>query len=81
MSALRVGLPLAIVIAGVLIGVIGGSSTAWEGAGLVISAGLSVALLNWFFRLGVRGDRDRAAEDRARSEFDRTGRWPDEPRS
>ena len=49
------------------------------GGGLIVAAGLSVWLLNWFFRIGVRGDRERDAEDRARDFYDAHGHWPDEP--
>ena len=38
-----------------------------------------ICLVNVLFRVGVSGDRERADEDAARREFDRTGRWPDEP--
>ena len=44
----------------------------------LLGAGLSVLLVNLLFRFGVTSDRDRAEEDAARREFDRTGRWPDE---
>jgi hypothetical protein len=37
-----------------------------------------VLLLNWLFRLGAEGDLERQAEEDARDEFSRTGRWPDE---
>ena len=50
-----------------------------EGGALVLSAGLSVWLLNALFRVGVRGDRERDQEAEAREYFDRHGRWPDEP--
>ena len=49
-----------------------------EGGVLLISAGLSVWLLNWFYRVGVSGDRDRVTEDRARAFFDEHGYWTDE---
>ena len=45
---------------------------------MLVAAGISVWLLNWFYRLGVRGDRERDREDRARAYFDAHGRWPDE---
>jgi hypothetical protein len=37
--------------------------------------------LNYLYRLGVSGDRERGAEDRAREYLDRHGHWPDEPPS
>ncbi len=49
-----------------------------EGGALIISAGLSVWLLNVLHRVGVRGDRERDREARARAYFDEHGRWPDD---
>jgi hypothetical protein len=49
-----------------------------EGGALVISAGLSVWLLNALYRVGVRGDSERDREMEAREYFDRHGHWPDE---
>jgi hypothetical protein len=79
MRWVRTWLPLAIIAAGVAIMVAsGGSQDGLEGGGLVISAGLSVWLLNFFFRVGVKGDLERDEEDRAREYYDRHGYWPDE---
>ena len=81
MGFVRLWLPLLIILAGLTLGIAIGTDSAWEGGALLISAGLSVWLLNVLFRLGVRGDRERAHEEQARDEFERTGRWPgdDEP--
>jgi hypothetical protein len=49
-----------------------------EGFGMCAGSGLSVMLLNFLFRLGVSGDRERAQEEEARAYFDLHGRWPDE---
>jgi len=79
MRTVRLWLPLAIILAGpIVIIASGGSELGWEGGLLFISAGLSVWLLNWFYRVGVKGDRERVQEDEARAYFDRHGRWPDE---
>ena len=51
-----------------------------EGGALLVSAGLSVWLINLLYRIGVKGDRERDDEDRARAYFDEHGRWPDEER-
>jgi len=76
----RYGLPAAICLAGlVVIALDVGSAANFEGGMALIGAGLSVLLINVLFRVGVSGDRERADEDAARREFDRTGRWPDEP--
>jgi membrane protein implicated in regulation of membrane protease activity len=78
MRFVRVWMPLLIVIAGLLLGLIVGTNAAWEGGALLISAGVSVWALNLLYRIGVRGDRDRSQEERAREHFERHGRWPDE---
>ena len=79
MRWVRTWLPLAIIAAGVVVAVVGGlSETSLEGGGLLVSAGLSVWLLNLLYRVGVTGDRDRGEEDEARAFFDRHGHWPDE---
>ena len=41
-------------------------------------AAIAVGLLNFFFRMGVSGDRDRDREEEARAYFDRHGRWPED---
>jgi hypothetical protein len=79
MSLVRVWLPLAIIASGlVLVVATGFSEEGIEGGVMLVAAGLSVWLLNLFFRIGVKGDRERDDEDRAREYFDRHGRWPDE---
>ena len=78
MGFVRLWLPLLIVLAGLVLGIAIGTDSAWEGGALMISAGLSVWLINVLFRLGVRGDRERAQEERVRDEFERTGHWPDD---
>ncbi len=88
LSATRVWLPLAIVVAGVVLIVIGHASysnlatarslESAAGVSLLLVA-LIVWMLNWMYRLSVRSNREREVEERAREHFDRTGRWPDEP--
>jgi hypothetical protein len=73
----RYGLPAAICLAGLIFLVIDPGEN-FEGAMALIGAGLSVLLINVLFRFGVSGDRERASEDAARRQFDRTGRWPDD---
>ena len=75
--AVRYALPAAICLVG-LVFLDRDPGGNFEGAMALIGAGLSVLLVNLLFRFGVAGDRDRADEDAARREFDRTGRWPDE---
>lgn len=79
MSFVRTWMPALICIAGVLVLVARGfDETGWEAVTLLVAAGSSVWLLNVLFRLGVRGDVEREAEDEARAYFDRHGFWPDE---
>lgn len=72
-------MPAAICLAG--LGVIvarGADETSLEGGAAIIGAGLSVALLNYLYRVGVTGDKERRSEDAARAYFDEHGKWPDE---
>jgi hypothetical protein len=75
MVALRYVLPGAVVLAGIIVMAMG-SEADLEGGGGIVSAGLAVYFINWLFRTGAAGDREREAEDRAREYFDRHGRWP-----
>lgn len=74
---IRYGVPGVIVLAGAIALTFNTEDTFYGGVSL-IGAGLSVALISWAYRIGVRGDADRDAEDHARKYFDRFGRWPDE---
>jgi hypothetical protein len=79
MNIVRVWLPVAILLGGVVLVIVrGGDETSLEGAAALWGAGLSVALLNWLYRVGVAGDRSRTDEDDARAYFDKHGRWPDD---
>ena len=77
----RFWLPLGICAVGVvmlLVALVRQDDVWGEGGALVLSAGLSVWLLNALHRVGVRGDRERDREVEARRYFDEHGRWPDE---
>ncbi len=78
LNFVRFGLPALIVLSGLLLAALGQRESAYETGALLISAGVSVALFNIFYRIGVHGDNDRAREASARDHYDRTGRWPDE---
>ncbi len=79
MVSVRYLLPLGIFLLGCALLVIdGGGTTGWEGFSMATGAALSVLLLNWLFRLGAAGDRERQDEEAAREHLARTGRWPDE---
>jgi hypothetical protein len=73
---IRYVLPLAVVIAGLAVMAMGSESDL-EGGAAIVSAGLAIYFLNWLFRIGASGDRERDAEDAARDHYDRHGRWPD----
>jgi hypothetical protein len=73
--SVRYGLPAIVVLAGVVVMAMGGESELEGGAGIV-GAGLAVYLVNWLFRIGAAGERERDAEDEARDYFSRHGRWP-----
>lgn len=74
----RYGLPAGLVLAGFVLLFAAPESTRYEGFAMCIGAGLSLFLLNWLFRLGASGDREREDEDAAREYFAQHGRWPDE---
>ena len=79
MFTVRYLLPLGIFLLGVVLLIIdSGGVVGLEGFFMATGAALSVLLLNWLFRLGAEGDRERDAEEAAREHFARTGRWPDE---
>ena len=80
LNAVRLWLPIVICSSAVVLMVLRGfDETSLEGGGALIGAGLSVALLNVFFRIGVEGDKLRDEEDDARNFFAEHGRWPDDP--
>ena len=79
MRFVRVWLPVAIVVGGIVaIIATGGSLSGWEGGVAIIAAGISVWLLNVIFRVGVAGERERDAEDAARDFYAEHGYWPDD---
>ena len=79
MAWLRYGVPAAIFLLGcVLLIIDDGGTIGLEGFLMGVGAALAVVLLNWLFRLGAEGDRERQAEEAARDYYSRTGHWPDE---
>jgi hypothetical protein len=68
-------LPTVVVIAGVVVMTMGSESDL-EGGASIVSAGLAIYFVNWLFRMGASGERERDAEDAARDYYDRHGRWP-----
>jgi hypothetical protein len=79
LAALRYGLPGVIFLAGVVVtAVASDKETGLLIGSMFMGAAIAVFLLNFFYRMGVSGDRDRDAEDARRRYFDEHGRWPDE---
>ena len=78
MRFVRFGLPILICLGGIVAIAIEPNRNGLEGGILIVSAGLSVLLLNWLYRVGVAGERERDEEDRARAYFDEHGVWPDD---
>jgi hypothetical protein len=74
LTVVRYGIPLVLLIAGVVVGAVGGGFAA---SALFFSAASAVLLLNVLYRIGAEGDKDRDREESARAYFDEHGRWPD----
>ena len=81
MIGVRYVLPAVIFLAGLLEMVLDPDGERGVEIGcMAIGAAIAVALLNFFFRMGVSGDAERDREEEARAYFDKHGRWPDEAR-
>lgn len=81
MSSLRMiryVLPAVVTLVGIGLMAFGGGEDGLEGGAAVVGAGLSIWLMNFLWRVGVSGDRDRDDEQAARRYFDEHGRWPDD---
>jgi hypothetical protein len=76
--AVRFWLPIGIILVGLVVIALVRDENGLEGGLLLISAGLSVWLLNWFYGFSVRGEGERDREDEARRFYDEHGYWPDE---
>jgi hypothetical protein len=80
--ALRYGVPALIALAGVVTMLVASDTDVGiEIGAMFLGAAIAVFMLNFFYRMGVSGERDRDREQEARDYFDRHGRWPDEPAS
>ncbi len=75
MHVIRYALPVAVVLADVVVMGFGGTVDLEGGAG-ILGAGLAIYAVNWLFRIGASGDRERDDEEAARDYLDRHGRWP-----
>jgi hypothetical protein len=76
--AIRYVIPAVLFAGGLILLAIEPNATGLEGFAMATGAALSVLLLNWLFREGVRGDETRRREEDAREQFAKTGRWPDD---
>lgn len=76
LTFVRYGLPLAMAIVGIVALELGDEAAGF-GVVLIGSAGI-VLLINVLFRLSIVSNRERSEEERAREQFERTGRWPGE---
>jgi hypothetical protein len=78
MLLFRYGIGAVMVLAGVVLLVVNPSGLGVDGFAMAVGGGLSVLLINFLYRLGVSGDKERDAEERARAYFDEHGEWPEE---
>lgn len=74
----RYGLGVVLVLAGIVLIAVNPGGFGVDGFAMAAGSGLSVILLNFLFRLGVSGEREREREEEARRYFDEHGAWPDE---
>jgi hypothetical protein len=77
LNFVRYGLPLLLLVTGVVVAATSGRIGIAAGA-MFMSAATAVLLLNVLYRMGVEGDRDRDREEEARRFFDEHGHWPDQ---
>jgi hypothetical protein len=78
MLIVRYGIGGAMVLAGLVLLIVSPSGLGVDGFAMAAGGGLAVLLLNFLYRVGVSGEKDREREDEARRYFDEHGRWPDE---
>jgi hypothetical protein len=79
MILLRYVLPAVVCATAIVIVIVrGGDDISLEAGAAFMGAGLSIWLLNVFFRYGVDNEHDRDDEEDARRYFDAHGHWPDE---
>lgn len=78
LRVIRYVLPAVVTAVGIALMAFGGGEDGLEGGAAVVGAGLSIWLMNFLWRVGVSGDRDRDDEQRARAYFDEHGHWPDD---
>ena len=77
LNAVRYGIPLVLLVAGMVVSATSGRIGIAAGA-MFFSAATAVLLLNVLYRMGVEGDKERDREEAARRYFDEHGHWPDQ---
>jgi hypothetical protein len=78
MLMLRYGIGLVLVLVGIVLLLVNPSGFGVDGFAMCVGGGLSVLLINFLYRIGVSGEKEREAEERARAYFDEHGEWPEE---
>src|ERR1700684_4458245 len=75
---LRYGIGGAMALAGIVLLVTNSGGFGVDGFALGVGGGLSLIMLNFLYRLGVSGDRERDQEEEARTYLERHGYLPDQ---
>ena len=75
----RYGLGAILVVAGFIVLVVNPGGFGVDGFAMATGSGLSVLMVNWLYRLGVKSDEERVEEEQARIYLAEHGRWPDDP--
>jgi hypothetical protein len=78
LDAVRYGLPITLLIAGLAVLLVDSDSRRFEGFAMLVGSGLSVALTSVLFRISASDERERDDEARARDFLTQHGYWPDE---
>lgn len=76
--ALRYVVPLALLVAGVVILFVAPESTRYDGFGLCWGAAFALFVFAQLIRLNTSGAGDRDREEAARDYYTQHGRWPDD---
>jgi hypothetical protein len=78
MFFVRYGIGAVMILGGVVMIALNPGGLGVDGFAMAVGGGLSVLMINFLFRLGASGDRERQREEDARTYFDEHGEWPDE---
>lgn len=77
LRTIRYGLPALLILTGFVLLIVIDDNSRWDGWAMCVGSGLAVLLLNWLFRMGAKGDEERAQEEAAREYLAAHGHWPD----